>query len=89
MGMIEPEDDPQELPNHQSIIENLPSKIFVEQWRRLVGEPPAVMLESRRLMLALLVESVPAKSLAPEGNPPILSASKLAEDAATGKQVHP
>jgi hypothetical protein len=32
---------------------------FVSAWRMLVGEPPAAMLDDRRKMIEILVESVP------------------------------
>lgn len=33
---------------------------FVSHWRSIVGEPPAIMLESRSEMIQVLVESAPA-----------------------------
>jgi hypothetical protein len=36
----------------------------VAAWRAIVGEPPAIMLESRSEMIRLLVDSTPA---APSG----------------------
>ena len=33
---------------------------FIVRWRNLTGETPAIMLDSRSEMIALLVESVPA-----------------------------
>jgi hypothetical protein len=33
---------------------------FITGWRRIVGEPPAAMLDDRREMIALLVASVAA-----------------------------
>lgn len=36
---------------------------FVSHWRSIVGEPPAIMLESRSEMMQLLVESPPAVPL--------------------------
>jgi hypothetical protein len=41
----------------------MPPAEFVARWRALTGEPPAVMLDNRSEMLALLVESVPAAPL--------------------------
>jgi hypothetical protein len=43
----------------------LPVAVFVTQWRFITGEPPAIMLESRGEMLALLVQSVPVAPLVP------------------------
>lgn len=43
----------------------LPVAVFVTQWRFMTGEPPAIMLESRGEMLALLVQSVPVAPLVP------------------------
>lgn len=43
----------------------LPLSVFVTQWRFLTGEPPAIMLESRCEMIALLVQSVPVAPLVP------------------------
>jgi hypothetical protein len=31
---------------------------FISGWQRIVGEPPAAMLDDRREMIALLVDSV-------------------------------
>lgn len=45
--------------SREASIAALSRETFVERWRVLVGEPPAAMLECRREMLALLVESVP------------------------------
>jgi hypothetical protein len=41
----------------------LPTGVFVTRWRQITGEPPAVLLNSRSAMIALLVESVPAAPL--------------------------
>lgn len=38
---------------------------FVQRWRLLTGEPPAILLGSRSAMLRLLVESMPVKPLKP------------------------
>jgi hypothetical protein len=43
----------------------LPLSVFVTQWRFLTGEPPAIMLESRFEMIAILVQSVPVAPLVP------------------------
>lgn len=86
--MIEPEDDPRAIPKRQASIEVLPRSVFIEQWKKLVGEPPATMLESRSLMLALLVESVPAKGLAPEDIFPLTWSSTQPESSADGAQAH-
>lgn len=50
-------------------MEEIPQTLFVSRWKSLVGEPPAVLLENRRTMLALLVESVPAANM-PNHDPP-------------------
>lgn len=39
---------------------HIPPGDFVARWRFLVGEPPAIMLESRSAMIRLLVESTPS-----------------------------
>jgi hypothetical protein len=41
----------------------LPAAVFVERWRLITGEPPAVLLDSRAEMLALLVQSSPVAPL--------------------------
>jgi hypothetical protein len=41
----------------------LPVAVFVERWRLITGEPPAVLLDSRAEMLALLVQSSPVAPL--------------------------
>ncbi len=43
----------------------MPLAAFVSRWRVITGEPPAIMLESRREMLTLLVQSVPVAPLVP------------------------
>ncbi|WP_246687760.1 hypothetical protein [Methylorubrum extorquens] len=39
------------------VLADLPQADFVARWRSLVGEPPAIMLESRSEMIRLLVDS--------------------------------
>ncbi|UYW27331.1 hypothetical protein [Methylorubrum extorquens] len=39
------------------VLADLPQAEFVARWRSLVGEPPAIMLESRSEMIRLLVDS--------------------------------
>ena len=46
-------------PEPTAPLEELSQERFLWGWRQIVGEPPAVMLESRREMIALLVESAP------------------------------
>ncbi|MDP4004148.1 hypothetical protein [Methylobacterium sp. NEAU K] len=46
-------------------IADLPDAVFVERWRLITGEPPAILLSSRTEMLALLVGSTPAALLEP------------------------
>jgi hypothetical protein len=41
---------------------HLPEAEFVSHWCAIVGEPPAIMLESRSEMIQLLVESTLAAS---------------------------
>ena len=41
----------------------MPLADFIAHWRILTGEPPAIMLDSRSEMLALLVTSIPAAAL--------------------------
>lgn len=44
---------------------DLPAADFVESWRRITDEPPAIMLSSRAAMLALLIECAPVVPLEP------------------------
>lgn len=44
---------------------DLPDPHFIEGWRLITGEPPAILLDSRTEMLALLVESTPEAPLEP------------------------
>lgn len=44
---------------HEDALNRIPSAEFVAVWRSLVGEPPAMMLESRSEMIRLLVDSIP------------------------------
>lgn len=46
-------------------LRRLPLSVFVTQWRLITGEPPAIMLESRCEMIAILVQSVPVAPLVP------------------------
>ena len=48
---------------HAKALDRMPAADFIARWRLLTGEPPAVMLDSRSEMLALMVESVPAAPL--------------------------
>jgi hypothetical protein len=43
-----------------SAVADLSVADFVQRWRMITGEPPAVLLTSRTEMLALLIESTPA-----------------------------
>ncbi|MEE7448738.1 hypothetical protein MRF4_13490 [Methylobacterium radiotolerans] len=52
---------------------------FVERWRLITGEPPAILLSSRSEMLAMLVECTPAAPL----EPPILDWDGLVIDGRT------
>lgn len=52
----------------EGVIENISAKLFVERWKELIGDTPAAMLDSRREMLILLIESLPAVGLTPMGN---------------------
>ena len=40
-------------------LEAMPQGEFVRGWKAIVGEPPAIMLDSRTDMVRVLVESVP------------------------------
>jgi len=40
-------------------LDAMPEGEFVKGWKAIVGEPPAVMLDSRADMVRVLVESVP------------------------------
>lgn len=42
---------------------DVPDTHFLESWHLITGEPPAILLDSRSEMLAVLVESVPEPSL--------------------------
>jgi hypothetical protein len=44
-------------------VADLPTAVFVERWRLITGEPPAILLNSRTAMLALLVECTPVAPL--------------------------
>lgn len=44
---------------------DLPPAVFVERWRLITGEPPAILLSSRTAMLALLIECAPVAPLEP------------------------
>lgn len=59
------EDRLREGVSSRNLIEQLSLEMFVERWTELVGEPPATMLESRREMLRLLIESLPVESMTP------------------------
>lgn len=39
-------------------LSELPTGVFIQRWRQITGEPPAVLLNSRPAMIALLAESV-------------------------------
>ncbi len=49
----------------QDALAELPAGDFVRRWRQITGEPPAILLNSRSEMIALLVESVPIAPLTP------------------------
>ncbi|MGU3542006.1 hypothetical protein [Methylobacterium sp. A52T] len=51
----------------QDALAELPAGDFVRRWRQITGEPPAILLNSRSEMIALLVESVPMAPLTPQG----------------------
>lgn len=53
------------LTSSATAMADLPATVFVERWRLLTGEPPAILLSSRAAMLALLIESMPAAPLEP------------------------
>lgn len=39
---------------------------FIARWREIVGEPPSIMLDDRREMIAILVAASEAPAEAPE-----------------------
>ncbi len=55
-----------------SRLRELTDEDFVAKWREIVGEPPSIMLEDRREMIAILV--------AASGSPAELSASREVRD---------
>jgi hypothetical protein len=46
-----------------SALTRMPLADFIARWRALTGEPPAIMLDCRSEMLALLVSSMPVAAL--------------------------
>ncbi len=65
----------------------LPDKVFVRNWTSLFGEPPAALLEDRREMLDIVVETTPAltypvevQQTSPQPNGP----DRRAEERVTG-----
>ncbi|MET3864525.1 hypothetical protein ABIC20_001834 [Methylobacterium radiotolerans] len=54
----------------QDTLAELPAGDFVRRWRQITGEPPAILLNSRSEMIALLVESVPIAPLTRAGEDP-------------------
>lgn len=56
------------LASSADAVAGLPVAVFVERWRLITGEPPAILLSSYTLMLALLVESTPAAPFDPRGS---------------------
>jgi hypothetical protein len=44
-------------------LDAMPEREFVKRWKAIVGEPPAIMLDSRSDMVKVLVESVPVATL--------------------------
>ena len=66
MGMAKPTPPPAEcLTSSPEAVDDLPDRSFLESWRLITGEPPAILLDSRAEMLALLVESTPEVTLEP------------------------
>ena len=45
------------------LLTHMPQAEFVAAWETLVGEPPAMMLDSRSEMIRVLVESMPVEPL--------------------------
>lgn len=43
----------------------MPIEAFIAGWRGITGEPPAIMLSSRAVMIALLIQSMPIAPLEP------------------------
>lgn len=48
-------------------VADLPINLFIKRWRQITGEPPAILLNSRSAMIALLVESVPVAPIEVHG----------------------
>ncbi|MEL6059509.1 hypothetical protein [Methylobacterium sp. DCY52] len=53
------------LTSSASALAGLPAADFVERWRLITGEPPAILLSSRTAMLALRIECAPVVPLEP------------------------
>lgn len=51
------------LTSSAAAVADLPTAVFVERWRLITGEPPAILLSSRAAMLALLIECAPVPLL--------------------------
>ncbi|MGT2480526.1 hypothetical protein ACU4GR_20625 [Methylobacterium oryzae CBMB20] len=47
-------------------LSELPTGVFIQRWQQITGEPPAVLLNSRSAMIALLAESVANAPLMPQ-----------------------
>lgn len=47
----------------------LPVDTFIAAWRAITGEPPAILLNSRIAMIALLVTSTPVAPFEPPISP--------------------
>jgi len=59
-----------------STLSRMPLADFIAGWRTLTGEPPAIMLDCRSEMLALLVASIPVAALH-LGDPPATQSAYL------------
>ena len=69
---------------------------FIAHWRAIVGEPPAIMLESRAEMISVLDEGMPGARLrlneqtpCPSAEDPHEAENRTATGAGTEVRVHP
>ncbi len=62
-------------------IDELPEDRFLAGWRSVVGEAPAAMLDDRRAMIALLVETSPVLALTARTRTDRPSRSRATSDA--------
>jgi hypothetical protein len=70
-----------------SPLARLSDRLFVRNWVRLFGEPPAVLLDNRREMLDIVVETAPVLTYPVErrsSSPRPNGSGRRAEDRVTG-----